>query len=49
MQQSTPDDILNYATAAAVLKHSIPGDFALLKAQEVEALVSGHGIGKVRR
>ncbi len=49
MKQSTAVDILSYATAAAVLKHSIPGDFALLKPQEIEALIDGHGIGKVRR
>ncbi len=49
MHKSKAEDVLNFATAAAVLKHSIPGDFALMKTEEVEALIDGHGIGKVRR
>lgn len=41
--------IVEFATAAAVLKHSIPGDFALLNAAEVESLVAGAATGRVQR
>jgi 2-dehydro-3-deoxygluconokinase len=40
---------LEFATAAACLKHSIPGDFARLTRQEVEQLLGGDGSGRVQR
>ncbi len=40
---------LEFATAAGCLKHSIPGDFNRVSAAEVEALVAGHGSGRVQR
>ena len=40
---------LEFATAAACLKHSIAGDFNLVSAAEVEALVAGDATGRVRR
>lgn len=40
---------VRFATAAAVLAHSIPGDFALLSAEEVERLADGTDVGHVRR
>lgn len=40
---------LNFGVAAAVLKHSIPGDPNLVTAAEVEALVNGVGGGRVSR
>lgn len=49
---SYPNDdqkALEFATAAAVLKHTIPGDLNLATAAEVEALMDGDGSGRVSR
>jgi len=40
---------LEFATAASCLKHSIPGDFNRVGAQEVEALMGGDASGRVQR
>jgi 2-dehydro-3-deoxygluconokinase len=40
---------LEFAVAASALKHSIPGDFNRLSADEVMALVHGTGSGRVQR
>ena len=40
---------LNFATAAACLKHSIPGDFNAINLAEVEALMAGDASGRVSR
>lgn len=40
---------VEFATAASVLKHSIPGDANLVSVEEVNALVSGNNIGKLLR
>ncbi|MEL1240346.1 sugar kinase [Flavobacterium flavipallidum] len=40
---------LDFALAASCLKHSIPGDFNLSTAQEVEALMNGASGGRVIR
>jgi 2-dehydro-3-deoxygluconokinase len=40
---------LNFATAAACLKHSIMGDFNCVSVSEVEALISGDASGRVSR
>lgn len=40
---------LNFGVAAAVLKHSIPGDLNLVTVAEVEALMEGQGGGRVNR
>jgi 2-dehydro-3-deoxygluconokinase len=40
---------LEFATAAACLKHSIPGDFNHCSAQEVLALMQGESSGRVQR
>jgi 2-dehydro-3-deoxygluconokinase len=40
---------LEFATAAACLKHSIPGDFSRLGRDEVEQLIRGGGSGRVQR
>lgn len=42
-------DALEFAVAASCLKHSIPGDFNLVSAEEVEKLVSSGGSGRVER
>jgi 2-dehydro-3-deoxygluconokinase len=41
--------VIDFATAASCLKHSIPGDFNLVSADEVETLVAGTSSGRVRR
>lgn len=40
---SEPQTAVSFATAASCLAHSIPGDFALLRRAEVEALMRGAG------
>ena len=40
---------LEFAVAASCLKHSISGDFNLVSASEVEALVGGDASGRVQR
>ena len=42
-------EALEVAVAASCLKHSIPGDFNLSTADEVEKLVQGSGSGRVER
>ena len=44
-----PQKALNFATAAACLKHSIPGDFNAVSVSEVETLMSGDASGRVSR
>ncbi|HLO31548.1 MAG TPA: sugar kinase [Anaerolineales bacterium] len=44
-----PQKALNFATAAACLKHSIPGDFNAVSVSEVEALMAGDASGRVSR
>jgi 2-dehydro-3-deoxygluconokinase len=40
---------LEFAVAASCLKHSIPGDFARLSAEEVHSLLKNGGSGRVQR
>jgi len=42
-------EALDFASAAAVLKHSTPGDFSRSTVEEVRALLRGDGSGKVQR
>lgn len=44
-----PQKALNFAAAAACLKHSIRGDFNAVSTAEVEALMSGEASGRVSR
>jgi 2-dehydro-3-deoxygluconokinase len=44
-----PREVVEFAAAAACLKHSIPGDFNLATEEEVRALVRGSGGGHVSR
>ena len=46
---SGASEALEFAVAASCLKHSIPGDLPLLSVQEVKALMSGSGSGRVQR
>ena len=47
--KNTHQEALEFATASSALKHSIPGDFNLIKENEVENLVSGDSSGRVVR
>ena len=40
---------LEFAVAASALKHTIPGDFNLVSASEVESLAGGNANGRVQR
>ena len=42
-------EALEFAVAASCLKHSIPGDFARLSAEEVNQLLKAGGSGRVQR
>ena len=44
-----PQKALNFAAAAACLKHSIIGDFNAVTVSEVEALMGGDASGRVSR
>jgi len=44
-----PAAALEFAVAASCLKHSVEGDFNLISAAEVEALLKGGGGGRVQR
>jgi len=45
----SPLRCVEFAAAASCLKHSIPGDFNLVSAKEVEALLAGDASGRVQR
>ena len=47
--QDDSQSALNFAAAAACLKHSIPGDFNAVSLAEVEALMAGDASGRVSR
>jgi 2-dehydro-3-deoxygluconokinase len=47
--QDDPQKALNFAAAAACLKHSIIGDFNAVSVSEVEALMGGDASGRVSR
>lgn len=49
LTKNNTKDALEFAVAASCLKHSIPGDFNLVSADEVEKLVSSGGSGRVER
>lgn len=49
LTKDTQRDALEFAVAASALKHTIPGDFNLVSAEEVEILANGDGSGRVQR
>ncbi|WP_186757738.1 sugar kinase [Echinicola salinicaeni] len=46
---SSDQEALDFATAASVLKHSIPGDANFVSVDEVKQLVKGENVGKLLR
>lgn len=49
LTKSNTKDALEFAVAASCLKHTIPGDFNLVRAEEVEKLIKSGGSGRVER
>jgi 2-dehydro-3-deoxygluconokinase len=48
-KKKNPADAIEFAVAASCLKHSVSGDFNLVKLSEIEALLGGDGSGRVQR
>lgn len=49
LTKGTQAEALEFAVAASALKHTIPGDFNMVSAGEVEALAGGDASGRVQR
>lgn len=49
LTKENPAEALEFAVAASALKHTVPGDFNMMTADEVEALAKGSGNGRVQR
>lgn len=49
VSRKSPQEAIEFAVAAGCLKHSIVGDYNLVSASEVEALLSGDGSCRVQR
>lgn len=49
LTMQTQGDALEFAVAASALKHTIPGDFNLVSAEEVANLAGGNASGRVQR
>ena len=45
----SPKEAIEFAMAAGVLKHSVPGDILYCSLQEIQELVAGEGNGKIKR
>ncbi len=45
----SPAEALEFAAAASALKHSIPGDFNRVSAEDVKSLIASGGSGRVER
>ena len=49
LTMKTQGEALEFAVAASALKHTIPGDFNMVSAEEVAALAGGSANGRVQR
>ncbi len=49
LTKGSQGEALEFAVAASALKHTIPGDFNLVSADEVESLAGGNANGRVQR
>lgn len=49
LTKATQGEALEFAVAASALKHTIPGDFNMVSADEVESLAGGNASGRVQR
>jgi 2-dehydro-3-deoxygluconokinase len=48
-EHAAPADAIRLAVAASCLKHTVPGDFNYVTAEEIEALAAGRTSGRVQR
>ena len=48
-KEAPPQYVIDFAAAAAALKHTVQGDFNLVSEKEIEALMGGNTGGKVSR
>lgn len=48
-RKRNPQDVIEFAVAASVLKHTVNGDMNLVSVSEVDALVNGRTSGRVER
>ena len=44
-----PQEAIDFAVAAGAIKHSVPGDVLLCSMEEVNELIVGNSIGKIKR
>ena len=49
LTMKTQGEALEFAVAASALKHTIPGDFNMVSAEEVATLAGGSANGRVQR
>ena len=49
LRGDSPDEAIEFATAAGAWKHTIPGDWNRVTVAELEALAAGAGGGRVQR
>lgn len=49
MEKRDPQYVVEFATAAGCLKHSVPGDYHVGTRAEIETLMSGDGSPRVQR
>lgn len=49
LQEWEPRETVEFAAAASCLKHTIPGDFNMVSAEEVQRLAGGEASGRVQR
>lgn len=49
LTMNSQEDALEFAVAASALKHTVPGDFNLMSAEEVQSLAAGNTNGRVQR
>lgn len=49
LTMNSPAEALEFAVAASALKHTVPGDFNMMSADEVMSLAAGNANGRVQR
>ncbi|MDD6401527.1 MAG: sugar kinase [Lachnospiraceae bacterium] len=49
MENYDSQSVIEFATAASCLKHSVEGDYNMVSVEEVKALAKGNGSGRVQR
>jgi 2-dehydro-3-deoxygluconokinase len=49
LQNKNSQEVIEFATASALLKHTMPGDILTATTQEIEDIVNNDNIGKLLR